>query len=396
VTPDFQRFQAARFLLTVGIQMQSVAVGWNVYELTHRPLDLGYVGLAQFLPLFALSPITGQVADRFDRRLVLLFCYAGILLSSLLLLLCTWRDVHDLRVIYSILALFGATRAFNGPAGSALLTHIVPKADFPRAVAWSSTSWQVATVVGPALGGLVYAAAGAAAVYAASAAAAVATFLLVASMTVRTGGLEKRPLSMKTVLAGLHYVFEKKIILGSITLDLFAVLLGGAVALLPIFAKDILDLGPRALGLLRSAPAVGASLMAILLAHRPLKRRAGAIMFASVGVFGLATIVFALSKVFWLSFVALVVCGASDMISVIIRGTLVQIATPPEMRGRVSAVNQVFIGASNELGEFESGLTAAWLGAVRAAVVGGVATCAVVVVCAAAFEDLRRVDRLEL
>ncbi len=396
MTPDFRRFQAGRFLLTIGIQMQSVAVGWNVYELTHRPLDLGLVGLAQFLPLFVLSPITGQVADRFDRRKVLLFCYAGMLLSSLLLLYCTWRGIHDVRVIYAILALFGATRAFNGPAGSALLTHVVPQADFPKAVAWSSTTWQIATVIGPALGGLVYGAAGAAAVYATSATAAIATFVLVASMRVRTGGLEKNPLSVQTLLAGLRYVFEKKIILGSITLDLFAVLLGGAVALLPIFAKEVLHLGPRALGLLRSAPAVGAASMAFTLAHRPLRRDAGAIMFASVGVFGVATVVFALSKVFWLSFLALMVCGASDMISVIVRGTLVQIATPPEMRGRVSAVNQVFIGASNELGEFESGVTAAWLGAVRAAVVGGVATCAVVAVCATVFKDLRRVDRLEL
>jgi predicted MFS family arabinose efflux permease len=395
VTPDFRRFQAARFLLTIGIQMQSVAVGWNVYELTHRPIDLGYVGLAQFLPLFVLSPITGQVADRYDRRMILLISYAGILLSSLLLLLFTWRGIHHVGVIYAILVLFGATRAFNAPAASALLTHLVPTADFPRAVAWSSTSWQIATVIGPALGGLVYDAAGAAAVYSATAASAIATFVLVGSMSVRTGGLEKGPLSMKTLLAGLRYVAEKKILLGSITLDLFAVLLGGAVALLPIFAKDILHLGPRALGLLRSAPAIGAATMAFTLAHRPLERRAGAIMFSSVGVFGVATVVFALSKVFWLSFLALSVCGASDMVSVIVRRTLILIATPPEMRGRVSAVSQVFIGASNELGEFESGLTAAWWGAVRAAVVGGVATCAVVAVCATVFKDLRRVDRLQ-
>ena len=393
---DFRLYQCARFLLTIAIQMQSVAVGWQVYDLTRRPRDLGIVGLMQFLPLIGLSPITGHTADRFDRRTVVLVCNLGLATSALLLLASTLAQTQHAYFIYATLIFFGAVRAFSGPATSALVTHLVPMEDFPEAVAWGSTVWQAATVIGPAMGGVVYAASGGAGgVYAVSALSSLAAFGCVLAMKVRTGRMERSGPTLGTLLAGVRYVFSQKLILGSITLDLFAVLLGGAVALLPIFARDILHTGPWGLGILRSAPALGALIMAVWVAYHPLRRRAGLTMFACVGLFGIATVVFALSHVYLLSLAALIVAGASDMVSVVVRGTLVQIATPPEMRGRVSAVNQVFVGASNELGEFESGLTADWLGVVPAAVFGGVATCVVVAACVFLFPALRRVDRLD-
>ncbi len=391
----FVSFQLARFLLTIGIQMQSVAVAWHVYDLTKAPLALGFVGLAQFLPLAGLSPITGLVADRFDRRNVLLVCYVGILASSVSLTLGA-RLHAPVTAIYAALVLFGASRAFAGSAAPALLTHLVPTSDFSRAVAWSSTTWEVASIVGPGLGGLVYALpGGAATVFGATSACTLLAFFFLLSLKVHTGRMERAEASLATLLAGVKFVWKKKVILGTISLDLFAVLLGGAVALLPIFARDVLHTGPRGLGLLRSAPAAGALTMAVILGMRPLRRRAGALMLVCVAIFGAATVVFALSQNFVLSLVALVVMGASDMVSVVIRSTLVQIATPPEMRGRVSAVNGVFVSASNELGEFESGITAAWLGAVNAAAVGGLLTLVVVATWALAFPTLRKVDRLE-
>ena len=370
--PDFRRYQTARFLLTIGIQMQSVAIGLHVYDLTHSALALGYVGLAQFLPQIIFSIFTGHVADRFDRRTVVLVCYAAVLASALLLL--STITVSTMLPIYAILFLFGTTRAFVGPAASALLTNIVPISIFPRAVAWGSAVWQVASIVGPSLGGLVYAAAsgkardttrGAGAVFACCAVLTIVSFIAVLRMNVRTGRLEKRGMSLETLFSGVRYVFQNKMILGSISLDLFAVLFGGAVALLPIFARDILQTGPWGLGILRSAPAVGAAIMALLFARRPIRRHAGKMMLACVAIFGVATIVFAYSRNFWLSLAALFVVGASDMVSVVVRSIVVQIATPPEMRGRVAAVNFIFVGASNELGEFESGVTAKWFGAVR-------------------------------
>ena len=400
--PDFRFYQTARFLITIGIQMQSVAVGWHVYEITRSPLALGYVGLAQFLPQIAFSPFTGHVADRFDRRSVVLVCYTAVLATALLLLATI--GVKTMMPLYAILFLFGTTRAFVGPASSALLTHIVPLEQFPRAVAWGSTVWQVASIVGPSAGGVVYAlgagklndtARGAAVVFISCAVLTILSFVAIARMHIRTGRLEQKAMSMDTLLAGVRYVFKNKMILGSISLDLFAVLLGGAVALLPIFAKDVLHTEAWGLGILRSAPAVGASVMAIVFANRPMKRHAGAWMLFCVLIFGVATIVFALSKNFWLSAIALFVVGASDMVSVVVRSVVVQIATPAEMRGRVSAVNFVFVGASNELGEFESGLTAQWWGATRAAAIGGIATCVVVALWAAMFPSLRKVDRLE-
>jgi MFS family permease len=391
---EFRVFQLSRFLSMIAAQMLSVAVGWQVYAETHRPLDLGYVGLAQFVPAIGLSLVTGHVADRFDRRRVAMICNAVQIAASLGLFALA-RSTAPVVAIYAVLLVIGTARAFASPAAQALLPHLVPPEQFGNAVAWSSSIWSVGMIVGPAAGGLVYGVLEAAApVYAACAVTYACALALLASMRVRTGRMEKRGTSWATVLAGIDYVWRNKIVLGAISLDLFAVLLGGAVALLPMFARDILDVGPRGLGMLRSAPAIGAAAMAVFLAYRPLKRRAGPMMFACVAIFGVATIVFGVSRSFMVSLVALLLIGASDMVSVFVRQQLVLLATPEEMRGRVTAVNAVFIGASNELGEFESGVTAQWLGAVRAVVVGGVGTLVVVAMWCGLFPALRKVDRL--
>jgi MFS family permease len=392
---DFRLYQAARLLSTIANQMLSVAVGWQVYELTRRPFDLGLVGLVQFLPAFGLSLLTGHTADRFDRRRVVMVCYVALALTSVLLFVgaqggsVTWP-------IYVTMALFATARAFLAPAGQALLPDLVPAEHFSSAVAWGSTVWEVGAILGPALGGWIYSAGrGASAVYVAGAASYALATLFVAAMKVKTGRMERGVASFQNVVAGVVYVWKNKVVLGSISLDLFAVLFGGAVALLPVYARDILHVGPSGLGLLRSAPAVGAAIVAVFIAFRPLRRRTGAVMLACVALFGVATVVFGLSRSFWLSLLALALVGASDMVSVVIRSTLVQIATPPAMRGRVSAVNMVFVGASNELGELESGMTAAWMGTVPSVVFGGIAACVAVAVYSFAFPELRKVDRLE-
>jgi MFS family permease len=375
--------------------MQSVAVGWQVFEITHRPLDLGYVGLVQFLPGVLLSIPAGHAADRFDRRGVLLTCYVSYAVCSLLLFLQARIGSSSVLPIFAVLLLVGVTRAFSGPASQALVPQLVPAEHFGNAVAWAASIFQASTVLGPALGGLIYGwSHGAHSVYGASVCVYVASFSFVLMMHVRTGRMEKKDVSIETLLAGFKYVWREKIILGSISLDLFAVLLGGAVALLPMYAQDILHVGPRGLGVLRSMPAAGAALMAVLLAHRPLRRRSGAVMFIAVTIFGISTIIFGLSHSVAISLIALFVVGASDMISVVVRSTLVQIATPPSMRGRVSAVNLLFIGASNELGQFESGITAQWMGAVPAVVFGGIGTLVVVGLWSRFFPQLRNLDRL--
>lgn len=391
---DFRLYILARFLTIVGGQMQSVAVGWQVYTLTGDPLHLGWVGLAQFLPMMLFALPSGHVADRFERRRVLMACMGAGALASLGLALSSARS-PSLPLFYSLLVVLGTARAFNGPAGSALLPTLVPKELVPNAIAWSSTNWQVATILGPALGGVLYGIFGAASVYGFAALTSLAGLALISRVSARSVAKEPRAPGLQTVLAGLVYVWRQKLLLGAITLDLFAVLLGGAVALLPAIAKDLLAVGPSGLGILRGAPAVGATVMALWLAYRPLRRRVGAIMLVAVAVFGLATVALGLSRSFSLSLAALVVLGASDMVSVFVRQNLVQLGTPDPMRGRVSAVNLVFIGASNELGELESGLTAAWLGVVPAVIAGGVGTVVVVALCALAFPALRRVDRLE-
>ena len=392
---DFRKYQLSRFLLTLGIQVQSVAVGWYIYSLTQRALDLGYEGLAQFLPAILLALVTGYTADRFDRRRILQVCYALLTLCALLFfLLAWWRDTR-LWMLYSVLVLLGVARAFAGPASQSLVAHLVPPEQLATALARNSSVFQVATIIGPSVGGLLYGALHATGAFAACAVMLGLSFLLLSTMRVRTGRMASALGSWRQLVAGIYYVWRRKVVLGAISLDLFAVLLGGAVALLPIFAQELLSTGPWGLGLLRSAPAVGAAGMALLLSFRPLRRHAGLTMFVCVALFGLATIGFGLSRQLGVSLLCLVVLGASDMVSVVIRGALVQLATPPEMRGRVSAVNMVFVGASNELGEFESGLTAEWLGAERAVVLGGVGTLLVVAIWAAAFPSLRRVDRLE-
>lgn len=396
----FNRFQGARLLAALAAQMQSVAIGWQIYAFTGRPIDLAWVGLAQFFPPLLLSLVTGHVADRVERRRILIACHGAMASLSLALLWLSRvggaghaRSGH-LLAIYAVLVGVGVARAFQGPANQSILPSLVPPAHFANAVTWSSFFWQAAMVVGPTAGGLLYATAGGPAlVYAIAACCSLGALSFLATMP-PLAAPRGAPPTWHSVLAGVRYVWNNQIVLGAISLDLFAVLLGGATALLPIYARDILRLGPLALGSLRSAPAFGAAATGIALAVRPIERRAGAKMLACVAVFGAATVVFGLSRSFLLSLAALAVVGASDMVSVVVRSSLVQLATPDAMRGRVSAVNMVFIGASNELGEFESGLTAQWLGAVASVVVGGVGTLLVVALWLWRFPRLGRVDRL--
>jgi len=393
--PDFTLYQVARLFTVIGSEMQSVAVGWQVYEITKQPLDLGLVGLAQFLPAVVLFLVAGHTADRFNRRTIMLLCYAGNALCSAMLLDIGLRGAKSVHPIYLVLVMVGTVRAFSMPAGQSLVPQLVPEKHFPNAVAWGSTVFQTATILGPALGGLIYALVhGPAAVYATSMTASLVATAAVARIRPRAAQRLREPVNLTTVFAGLRYIWRQKLVLGSISLDLFAVLLGGAVALLPVYAREILHTGPWGLGILRSAPGVGAAGMAILLAHQPLRRRAGATMLWCVAGFGGFTIVFGLSRSLVLSLLALLLVGASDMVSIIVRGTLVQLATPDAMRGRVSAVNSIFIGASNELGQFESGLTAHWFGTVPAVVLGGIGTLLVVVVWTGLFPELRNADRL--
>ncbi len=392
---NFRLFQAARFLMVAGLEMQSVAVGWQIYEITRRPLDLGLVGLAQFLPGLLLFLLGGHVADRFDRRHVLLACYSSFALCSLALLTITLRGVHGVAPVYMVLVALGFVRVFSGPSGQAFSPLLVPASVFPNAAAWASSIFNAATILGPVIGGVLYALRGsAAAVYVTAATALGISVLLM--LAIRVDGVQQlsRGRDWNTVLAGFQYVWRNKLILGTTTLDLFAVLLGGAVALLPVFAREILNAGPRGLGLLRASPGVGAGLMAIVIAYVPLRRRAGLKMLCCVAAFGAATVVFGLSRNLYLSMFALFLVGAADMVSVIVRLTLVQLATPDEMRGRVSAVNMLFIGASNEFGQFESGITAQWMGTVPAVVAGGVGTIAIVALWSWLFPALCRVDGL--
>ena len=391
----FRRFQFARFALTVAFQIQSLAVGWQVYELTKRPIDLGYTGLAQFLPMALLSLAGGHAADRYDRLRVLTASLWGAAFCGVGLAICAVFGAGTMP-IFGFIILFGACRAFAGPASSALLPRLVPQEDFANAVAWNSTTWQVATILGPAIGGALYALmGGAAGVYVASALLTGVGIFTLQGLGVAAPPTETRAASWSSVLEGLRYVRAEPMLLGAMSLDLFAVLLGGAVALLPIFARDVLDTGPLGLGLLRAAPGVGAAITAITFAYRPIARQVGRWLFAMVALYGVATIAFGASTSFTVSLAALVVVGGADMVSVVIRQMLIQLHTPDAMRGRVSAVSQVFIGASNELGEFESGLAAQWLGAVRAVVFGGMGTLVVVFGWALAFPSLRRVDRIE-
>lgn len=393
-------YLASRISLVMTTQMLSVAVGWQIYAITGKAIALGFSGLAFFLPGFCLALVGGHVADNHDRRGILVSCNFGVMLAAAALALLAAAHVEHLTPIYGLLALLGAIRAFSGPASQALMPNLVGRHQLERAVALGSSCWQLAMIAGPSLGGTLYAATGnPAIVYGACTCTALVAFvsaIAIGPNPPRTDAPEtRRAPTWSTLLAGIRYVVSNKAILGAISLDLFAVLLGGAVALLPIFSKDILHTGPWGLGVLRSAPAVGASVVAALLAYFPLRRRAGIVMLAFVMIFGVATILFGVSSHFALSLGALFVLGASDMFSVVVRSTLIQTRTPDEMRGRVGAVNLVFVGASNELGEFESGVTAEWFGPRLAVVLGGVGTCVIVLLWGVLFPELRDVDRLD-
>jgi MFS family permease len=397
----FARFAVCRFSTTLSWQMLGVAVGWRVYALSHDPLALGLVGLSEFVPFTCLVLVGGHIADRLPRQRVLLISWSIETLCIAALVWLAVRGLPQVWPVYVAIGIFGGTRAFWAPSMQALVPSLVPRDEFARAVAVNSTLFQIAVISGPALGGLLYLL-GPAVVFGAclglfiltvsvawtlrappvladSAAAAVAT-------AYRSGG--------HAFLEGLRFVLQQRVVLGVITLDLFAVLFGGATALLPIYASDVLHVGPAGLGLLRTAPGVGAALTAGLLTLRPIDRHAGPYMFAGVALFGLCTLGFGASRSFPFSVIALWLLGCGDMVSVYIRGMLVQLNTPDAIRGRVSAINSMFIGASNELGEFESGLTARWLGTVRATLLGGLLTLAVVGGWIGLFPELRRLDRL--
>jgi MFS family permease len=394
--PNFRYYMTARLLATIASEMQAVAVGWQIYALTHRALDLGLVGLAQFLPGILLFLVAGQAADRFPRQRILQCAYVAFAGISALLLALTLRGLTSVWPVYAALLLNGVVRAFNGPASQAFLPLVVPAEVFPSAVALGSGVFQGAMVVGPMIGGLVYGITGSPApVYAGSVVACLCAMVLMGRIRVKAVQRPRGTVQPGELLDGLRYLWRAKMTLGAISLDMFAVLMGGAVALMPVFARDILKVGAAGLGLLRGAPGTGAVIMAFVLAHRPLKRHAGAIMLCCVAGFGACTVVFGLSRNVALSVATLVLLGACDMVSVIVRHTLVQISTPDEMRGRVSAVNMVFIGASNEVGQFESGVTAAWFGAVPAVVAGGLATILIVVLWARLFPELRSVNELQ-
>ncbi len=387
-------FLYARMATFMAFQMLGVAVGWQIYALTGSAMYLGFVGLAQFLPMFLLTLVVGQVADRYDRRGVARICQIIEGLSAGVLAWASFAGWQSKGSILALIFFVGAARAFEGPTMQAFLPRLVPVEVFPRAAAWSSSAMQTATIVGPALGGFLYAA-GPTAVYSVSGLLYLTAAVFVSLIKIRHTPVMHEPVSFRSVFAGIAYIRSRKVILGAISLDLFAVLLGGATALLPVYARDILKTGPWGLGLLRSAPAVGALVMSVCLARWPLRHHVGRTMFRSVAVFGAATVVFAVSTSFALSLATLAVLGASDVISVVIRHSLVQIRTPDEMRGRVSAVNSLFIGTSNQLGEFESGVTAALFGTVPAVLIGGIGTLMVVILWARFFPQLARVDTLD-
>ena len=403
---DFRFYSAARLMGIMGAEAQSVGVAWQIYEITHSALALGYTGLALFLPgIFFVLP-AGHVADRYERRTVILTCYTVQALATMALLWLALHHSHNIWLIYAILFVIGAGRCFSGPAASALVPTLVPKHHFVNAVTWGATIFQIANASGPMIGGLLFTIPllhlfggrlasfnGAPLVYAFTL-LGLLVFLALFSVIKPRGAGEQKGFTVDTMLAGLRYVIGTRLLLGSISLDLFAVLLGGAASLLPIFASDILHSGANGLGLLRAMPSLGALAVSLTLLVRPIKRRAGKTMLVCVGIFGAATVVFGLSRNLLLSCVALVIIGASDMISVVVRSSILQLATPPEMRGRVSSINWLFIGVSNEVGEYESGLTAHWWGAVRAVVIGGVASLAVTGIWSIFFPALRHADTL--
>ena len=373
----FHFFLGTRLFSAAALQMLLVALGWQMYDLTSQAWDLGLVGLVQFVPALLLTIPAGLLVDRVDRRAVLA---ASLVLYLAVALALTWASAGGWitrEIILALSAVVGVARAMGMPSQQALVPLLVTRDQLPRAVATSSGAMQIAIIGGPALGGFIYVA-GAAVVYAVCSALLVASIAFTAFIRHREAVTAREPVSLRSLFAGIGFMWRDKVVLGAISLDLFAVILGGAVALLPIYAKDVLHTGPWGLGLLRCAPALGALAMSVVLARAPLEHRVGRRMFAAVATWGVAMLVFAVSKDFALSFAALVVSGAADMVSVVIRLSLVQLETPDAMRGRVSAVNATFIGASNQLGEFRAGAIAQWLGPVASVAIGAVGTLVVV------------------
>jgi MFS family permease len=390
----FAFFWFARGATSIAFQVQGVAVGWQIYALTGSPFYLGLVGLAQFVPMFLLTLAVGHVADRYDRRRVVRLCQIVEGVAAAVLALGSFGGWQSKESILVVVFIAGAARAFESPTLQALIPGLVPVPLIPGAMAWSASAHQTATILGPALGGLLYTV-GPTVPYATASVLFLTASSLISVIRIERVPPNREPVSLQSLFAGIVFIRNQPVILGAISLDLFAVLLGGATALLPVYARDILAAGPWGLGLLRSAPAVGALAMSIFLVRRMVEHRIGKVMFGAVVIFGVATIVFALSRSFALSLGALAVLGAADVISVVIRSSLVQIKTPDAMRGRVSAVNSMFIGTSNQLGEFESGITAALFGVVPAVVIGGAGTLVVVILWMRLFPELLRVDSLK-
>ncbi len=390
----YQRYWFSRFFNTFAAQIVSVAVAWQIYDISRDPFHLGLVGLSQFLPALVLVLVTGAVADRFGRRLIMAvtdLIEAGCVLAILYL---TISGTNTVWPFFPILIVFGIGRAFNAPATSALIGNLVPEKDFANAIAWNSSAWQVASIVGPVAGGLLYGISPETA-YISGVILLIGSAMLAMIIPTPDKRGKRERVNMDTLFAGFRYIYKEKVVLGAISLDLFAVLMGGAVALLPVYARDILQLGPWGLGLLRAGPGIGAVLMALWLTGRPIKDKAGLIMLVFVGFFGFFTIVFGASTIVWLSILALVFLGAADMVSVYIRETLIQLWTPNELRGRVNAVNMVFVGASNELGEFRAGTMAAFIGAVPAVVLGGIGAIGVAFLWGMLFPQLLRARHLD-
>lgn len=394
--PKFVLYWIAIGCTSFAVQIMSVSVGWEIYDITRDPLYLGYVGLAQFLPPLLLVLVTGLAADRFNRRLIMAACLGLEALCALGLLLFTLDHPSNVTPVFGILVLLGIGRAFMNPASDALAPNLVPKAAIAHAISLTTMIWQTANIAGPVAGGLLYGLAGEVAYGVALALVATAAVLvLLIGRVPQQREADKEETTLNSLFAGFHFIRREKLVLGAISLDLFAVLLGGAVALLPVYARDILDVGPWGLGMLRAAPGVGAVTMALYLARYGIKDHAGRILFVFVALFGFFTMVFGLSTSVPLSIVALVLMGACDMVSVYIRETLLQLWTPDEVRGRVNAVNRVFIGASNELGEFRAGVVARLIGAVAAVALGGAGTMGVAFFWSRWFPELRTARRLD-
>ncbi|CAG1013834.1 MAG: MFS transporter [Rhizobiaceae bacterium] len=390
----FLTYWSARFLATFSTQIVSVAVGWQVYDITRDPFDLGLVGIIQFAPSLLLVLVTGAAADRFGRRLIMGVAAVLEALCALALLVLTLRGLDGVSAVFVVLAVFGIARAFFAPASASLVANLVPAEDFANAVAWNSSAWQTATIVGPVAGGLLYGLSAETA-YATATLLMAGAALLSFSIAAPRQRSESEKATLSTLFAGFRYIWGEKIVLGAVSLDLFAVLLSGAVALLPVYARDILELGPWGLGLLRAAPGIGAVAVALWLAGHPIRDHAGVLLFVFVGLFGAFTVVFGVSTIPWISIVALAFVGAADMVSVYVRETLIQLWTPDRVRGRVNAVNMVFVGASNELGEFRAGTMAALIGTVPAVVFGGVGAVAVAGLWAVMFPALRKARHLD-